>query len=191
MKAKLIFNPFERVAGFPALLSGWGFMLLTAGLAIPSGLRFDGVLDAHFYPGSEWWRPFADQAVNWLVLVVVFTLAALLFGRSKFRLVDVAGTLALARAPMLLASLAGLPGVVSSFFIETPRLDTNTLLTMPAFWITVVLALLMIWATVWSAILIFNAWSITANVKGTRAGVVYAFGLAVAEIGSKILIAHS
>ena len=53
-----------------------------------------------------------------------------------------------------------------------------------------VLALLMIWATVWSAILIFNAWSITANVRGTRAGVVYAFGLAVAEIGSKILIAH-
>lgn len=50
MKAKLIFNPFERVAGFPALLSGWGVMLLTAGLAIPSGLRFDGVLDAHFIP---------------------------------------------------------------------------------------------------------------------------------------------
>ena len=190
MKVRLIFNPFERIAGWQALLAGWGLMLLTAGLATVSDLRFDGVLDAHFFPGTEWWQPFTDHAVNWITLTVVFSLAALLFGRSRFRLVDVAGTMALARAPLLLASLAGLPGVVSAFFIETPRIDSTAILAMPAFWLTILLALLMIWAAVWSAILIYNAWSISANVRGTRAGVVYAFALLVAEIGSKIIIAH-
>ena len=58
------------------------------------------------------------------------------------------------------------------------------------FWVTVILALLMIWGTIWSAILIYNAWRVSANVKGTRAGVVYGFGLLIAEIGSKILIAN-
>lgn len=190
MKAKHIFNPFERIAGWQALLAGWVLMLLAAALAVPSDLRFDGVLDAHFSPGAAWWRPFADQAVNWLSLTVIFTLAALLFGRSRFRLIDVAGTVALARAPMLLASLAGLPGVVSAFFMEIPNIDGTAVLAMPAFWITVFLALMMVWSAVWSAILIYNAWSISANVRGTRAGVVYAFGLLIAEIGSKILIAH-
>lgn len=190
MKVKYIFNPFERIAGWQALLAGLIVMILTAGLAVFSGLRFDGVLDAHFDLGIPWWLPFAHQGINWIVLVVVFYIAALLFGRAHIRFIDIAGTMALARAPMLLASLAGIPGIINAFFKQIPTVNSNDILTMPAFWLTVILALLIVWGTVWSAILIYNALSVSANMKGARAGVVYAFGLVVAEIASKIVIAH-
>lgn len=190
MKTNYIFNPFTRVAGWQALGFGMLAMAAAAALAIPSKLRFDGVLDAHFYANVVWWQPFADQLINWLTLTILFTLAAFIIGKSHFRLIDIAGTLALARAPMLVASLAGLPGIVSSFFTEIPQITSKAVLAMPSFWLVVSLALLMVWATVWSAILIYNAWSISAHVKGTRAGFSYAICLILAEIGSKLLIAQ-
>jgi hypothetical protein len=188
MKTNLIFNPFTRIAGWQALGLGMLIMLATAAIAIPSNLRFDGVLDAHFYKDGAWWKPFADQLINWLALTLVFSLAALLLAKSHFRFIDIAGTMALARAPMLLASLAGLPGIVSSFFTETPQINSAEVLARPSFWLFASLALLMVWATVWSAIFVYNAWSISANVKGARAGFSYAICLIIAEIGSKILI---
>ncbi|PKP23864.1 MAG: hypothetical protein CVU06_06100 [Bacteroidetes bacterium HGW-Bacteroidetes-22] len=190
MKAKYFFNPFERVAGWQALLAGLVMMLLTASLALVSGLRFDGVLDAHFGEHVEWWRVFADQGINWISLVVVFYPGALLFSRSHTRFIDIAGTMALARTPMLVAAIAGLPSRLSDFISQLPNANGTTLFSTPDFWVTVVLALLMVWGTIWSAILIYNAWRVSANVKGTRAGVVYGFGLLIAEIGSKILIAN-
>lgn len=190
MKARFFFNPFNRVAGWQALLAGLAMMLITASLALVSGLRFDGVLDAHFGERAEWWRVFADQGINWMSLVLIFYVGALLFSRSHTRFIDIAGTMALARTPMLVAAVAGIPPQLTDFIKQIPQTSGVSLFGTPDFWVTVILALLMVWGTIWSAILIYNAWRVSANVKGTRAGVVYGFGLLIAEIGSKILIAN-
>ena len=107
-----MFNPFIRIAGTRSLAIGL-VGIVAAGLAAGgAGIRFDGLLDLHAGNEVALWVPVMDGLVNWVVFTLLLLLVALLFSRSAVRLVDIAGTQAMARIPLLpVAAICALPWI--------------------------------------------------------------------------------
>lgn len=180
MTTTTLFNPYKYIAGWKALAIGWTIILVTACIASRSNTHFDGILDAH----SGLVTPFAwylfDPFVAWALAMVIFYLAALLFSGSSVRLIDIAGTMALARAPMIFAALIllALPAI-------PPIRSANDLHNISGSFILIAIAASVF--SIWMIVLMYNAFSVSANLKGNKAGLVFAAALILAEILSKIL----
>jgi hypothetical protein len=164
MKVKFLFNPFERIAGWQALAAGLTVMALTALIGVYSGIVFNGVLDAHIAASSI---PMAliFQIVNLLAITLVMWLGALLLFKSRtIRLVDVAGTLALARAPYLFIALFG--------FLSPLMTGMAYLISFSLFAIVV---------TIWAVALMYNASAVSCHLKGTKGTIFFIVGVILAE----------
>lgn len=188
---KLLFNPFERIAGKEALAAGLTIALIAALFASFTSTRFDGVLDIHFVFGDVLFKTAAiDQLINLTSLFVVFYLLALAFGAKSTRPLDVIGTLALARAPFVLAPLANITGIFSKFSgqFENTSADKIAEITPTDLLPLAPLLLVIILLSIWMIALSFNAWKVSANLKSTKLIVSFIIGLIAAEILSKTLI---
>jgi hypothetical protein len=167
-----LFNPFTYIAGLKSLLIGWLLMLLTAFIASYSGAHFDGALDVH---GSlkvmPAWIFFIEQLIAWGSLVITFYLSGFFFSSSSVRFIDVAGTTALARAPLIIVAIL-------HFAISTPAIT-------PLYIGTSLIELLFI---IWMIALLFNAFKVSCNIKGNKAVIVFIVSLIVAEIISKVIL---
>ncbi len=173
--AAFLKNPFERIAGWPALGLGLAAMALTAWLGKVNGLWFDGVLDVHIGAREQsWTEAFSMQGVAWLSMVLCVGLAGLIFGKSRFRLIDVAGTLAFSRLPMLLLALLAFLPIVPAGLKDIPRV--------------VIFVLLCIGATVWMVIWMYRGYSVSCRVSGDRGIASFAGALLVGETISKLVL---
>jgi hypothetical protein len=198
MKAWLL-RPFDRVSGGVALGLGLLVLGLTAGLAWRVGLQTDGVLDLHFQTGLGLVDLLVQGLVNWLVLALLL----LGFGRwlssTPFRALDLLGTQALARWPILIGVLyLAIPAVGST--IE--RLTLRMLEAMPsepdqvmasseylldALWLTVI-SLPVLACIVWMVWLMYHGYAQACNLRGQRAVFSFIGALVLAEFLSKLLI---
>lgn len=171
-----LFHPFRYIAGGKALLAGGAVMLLTAVLACTNRAHLDGVLDLHLGAllPAVWY--FLEPLIDWGVATLLFYAAGLLFAPSRPRLIDIAGTFALSRAPMLPAVLLG--------FLQPAGMPPDPL--APA---TLVLAFGLLLCVAWMVTLLYNAFTVSTNLRGTRAALVFAGTLLLAEIASKLLLA--
>ena len=153
MKIKWLINPFERIAGWQALGIGVCVMALTAVFGKINGVAFSGVIDVraaeHGFPAA-----FAMQAVDLLVISMMMWLAGICFSRSKIRVVDVVGTMALSRAPMLLLVVICFLPVVPNSLYDIPRL--------------IVFGIIGIVWIIWMIALMYNAFSVSCRIKGSR-----------------------
>ena len=171
---KQLINPFERIAGWQALFIGLAAMALTAVIGKINNVAFDGVLDVHGGATFSFLASFAMQAVNFLALFLTMWLAGICFSKTKFRAIDVAGTMALSRVPMLaLAIICFLPIVPASVY-DIPRM--------------IIFMLVYLFFAIWMIALMYNAYTVSCNLKGARAVVSFIGALAVAEILSKIIL---
>lgn len=195
---QFLFSPFIRLAGAPSLGLGLAAILLTGWIGHLSGIHFDGVLDAHAGRGTPLWISLAEGLINWLSLAVIFLITGRLISRTSFRTIDLLGTQALARWPMLLVSLACFaPGfqrftklLVDSLPVLTKEPEKFVL---PAGAGTDALAfglvtLLMLLCTVWMIALMWKSFSLCCNVRTGKAIVSFIIGLFIAEVLSKLLI---
>lgn len=165
-----LFNPFTYVAGSLALAIGMAAMLGTMLVAFYSNTHFDGAIDAHI--GAEapllWYA--IEQLLAWGSLVLAFLLIALVLSKSNFRLIDIAGTVALARAPMLLVAIAGfLPSFQNA---KTGPPDAMLLIS----------GLVILFPVGWMIALMYNAFTTSANIKGTKGIIGFLSALTLAEI---------
>ncbi len=178
-KTTTLFNPYKYIAGWKALGIGWAIILVTACIASRGNTHFDGVLDAH----SGLVTPFAwyllDPLVAWALAMVIFYLAALLFSASSVRLIDIAGTMALARAPMIFAAL-----ILLSLPAIPPIKSASDLHNISGAIILIGFAASVF--SIWMIALMYNAFSVSANLKGSKAGWVFVAALILGEILSKI-----
>lgn len=170
-----LLNPFQRIAGAEALLTGLAIMLLSACIAWASNTHFDGVLDVHAgghrLPG---WMYFLEPVLAWTCALFVFFIVARIGAGSRFRLIDLAGTLALSRAPMLLTAPLG-------FFVPD---NVDPLNPGPAVLISI---LPIIIVTIWVVTLMFQAFRVSVNPKGSRRVLLFVVALILAEIVSKLV----
>jgi len=171
---KWLFNPFIYIAGEQALFVGWVVMLLASGIASFSKTHFDGALDVHFGAETAFLISLLEQFVAWLSVTTVFYFFALVFSKSKIRFIDIAGTMALARVITLIFAILGfLP-------IWNVSLD-NPIMLLPG-------ALLTLLPAIWMIALMFNAFSVSANIRASKAVICFILGLLSAEILSKVCL---
>ena len=170
---KYLFNPFERIAGWQALFLGLVAIGLTAVVGKINNIAFDGVLDIHGGVSFGFLTSFIMQAVDFSVLFLTMWTAGICFSKSKIRVIDVAGTIALARTPML--------AVVLICFLPIAPEDPFDILR------TVIFAIIMIPLIVWMVALMYNAYTVSCHLKGGRAVWSFVGALLVAEIISKLI----
>ena len=179
-----LFNPFVYIAGTKAFIIGWAIILVTAVLAFFTHTHFDGAIDIHFGRPTPWINCIIEPLVDWTFLVICLYILGRIASESSVRFIDFAGTLALARWPMLLATFLG--------FIPVPHIDPKTSLKdieitamTPS---VIILGVLTIPLIVWLVALLYNAFSVSANLKGRKAAWTFIAGLVMAEIVSKIIL---
>jgi hypothetical protein len=191
---RLLFSPFTCIAGGCALLTGV-IMITASGVVCYFGnCHFDGLLDAHFgsIKKSIFLIYLAEGFINWLVLSVLITLSARLIAGSRYRMIDVFGTLALARSPYLIIALISLiPGVgryaqyagLKIMNIQTSF--TPAPLDIYLFYAAIIILIIMI---MWTVVLMYRAVAISCNTSGKKAVIYFAILLFVGEVISKLAI---
>ena len=111
-----MFNPFVRIAGPRSLIIGLAGIVAAGVAAAGAGIHFDGLLDVHAGNEVALWVPVVEGLVNWAVFTLLLMVVALLFSKSAVRLIDIAGTQAMARMPLLLvAAICNLPLIQDAF----------------------------------------------------------------------------
>ena len=185
--ARWLFNPFTRVAGTTSLVGG--LVAIGAGglAAAAAGIRFDGLLDMHFVHSAPVWLPILEGLMNWIAISVLFVLIARFFGGgSRVRLIDIAGTQALARAPLALAA-----AVCTLPWIRNSRAEMLSAPTNYEFAVAVAGALLaslvMLTGIIWTVVLMWNAFSVSCNMKGGRSIAFFVVAIVIGELVTKIL----
>ncbi len=186
-----IYNPFVYVAGETALIAGLLIMVLTAWLGYLNNTWQDGILDMHYGPEGSFPTHLLMTLGNWLSAVIILAPLAFILTGSKIRLVDIAGTLALARFPMLIAVLTS--------FSEAPKVFSNYLLyqylekgepvniSNLQIIVAVLILILVLLMIVWMVVLMYNAYKFSANIKGNKAGISFTIGFLAAYIISKVI----
>lgn len=187
-----LFNPFTRIRGWEAFLYGAMAIVLTAYVGAISNTHFDGVLDAHTGMPAPWWMFLAEGLIDWLSLAGVLWVFGRLASKAPVRNIDLFGTQALARWPMLIAAVACLaPGYTQFAGLLAEKLmggaKGEPIVVEDAVVFGVVIAV-MLAAICWMAYLMYRSYSMSCNVKGGKAIGTFIGGLLVAEIVSKILI---
>jgi hypothetical protein len=123
------------------------------------------------------------------VLAAVALVAGVVASRSRFRVIDVLGTLALSRVPMLFAT-AGLPGLrmcpelMGRSSPEAACSPVSGALFLLAAGVTFL-------AITWHVALMYRAFAVSCNVAGKKGIVVFVVTLVVAEILSKIVLLYT
>ena len=179
---KWLFNPFVYIAGMRALLTGWAIMLVTAGIGYYSNAHFDGVIDMHTGRIAPLPVYFWEQLIDWGCVVLLFYPAGLIWSKSSIRFVDVAGTFALARWPMIISAILG-------FGIKMPAAIHTVDDVMNAITGTVILIGLFVMVfTIWMIALMYHAFTVSCNMKGGKAIGIFIAGLLIAEILSHVIL---
>jgi hypothetical protein len=178
---KWLFNPFTYVAGGQALGIGMLVMAITSVVGFYSHAHFDGVL--HMSPGVP--SPFMifaiEQLVCWLCVLLTFYAGGKFFSTSSIRLIDVAGTTALARWPAIMLVTLG-------FWINVPHTTLPQELLESLTVTTIVSLLLSIVFVVWMVALFYNAFRVSCNMKGGKGVAVFVVALLVADALSRIIL---
>ncbi|MCE3280717.1 MAG: hypothetical protein K0S44_2908 [Bacteroidetes bacterium] len=191
IKSQLL-NPFEFIAGGKALLIGIPVILLTGRLAYFSGMHFDGVIDMHIPLQSELYIHLLEGFIAWLSLAIVLALAGIILSSSRIRMIDIFGTLAFARWPMLLVALMGLlvnadgaNKYIMYTFLKQGEAVVLENYELPVFILFIVITLLL---SIWMIVLFYKAFTISCNLKGAKAIISFIIGLLLAEALSKLVL---
>lgn len=192
--ATWLWNPFQLVAGGPALFSGIGVLLFTGLLAAPTHTHFDGVLDTHVGFPAPLFVFLTEGIINWLCLAAVLWVGGVcLKGWKSFRALDLFGTQALARWPFLLTAVVCFLPPFRGMTEKLHQAAVTGSLTIPqassAEWIGFTfVTLIMIAVTVWFVALAWKSFRISCDLRGGKAVATFIVGIIVAEALSKFAI---
>lgn len=174
---KWLYNPFTYIAGSQALVVGSIIMILTIFCAYYGNMHFNGVIDAHYGAPQPLVTYLLEQLIAWGSPVIVFYLLAFLLSHSNFRFIDIAGTIAIARAPMLLVAIIALLSKSHMQNLNPNEVDGTV----------IAISLLMLMPIIWMIALMYNAFTVSVNLKGTKAIAGFICGIILAEIISLLL----
>ena len=182
-----MFNPFVRIAGIRSLAIGLAGIVAAGVAAAGAGIRFDGLLDVHAGNEVTLWAPVVEGLVNWGVFTLLLVVVALLFSKSAVRLVDIAGTQAMARLPLLLvAAICALPWIREAFDELAISLMSGQPTGIP--WMGVVVgAMVTLAGVVWMVALMWKAFSVSCNMKGGRAIALFVLAVLIGEVVTVLL----
>jgi hypothetical protein len=187
-----LFQPFRYFAGSASLITGLLVLVLLVVNGFFTYTYFDGVLDVH-YGCQDTTLSFTKHLylvfVSRIITIAVFYITSLIVSSSKIRLIDLTGTLITAQYPLLFAPLAGfIPcmRMMCEFSINDLNIEVMTAFFQEHIVGLLFALLIMLLLLSWTITLMYNAYSVSANVKGGRGIGSFIVAIFVAEIISKI-----
>ncbi len=187
-----MFNPFMYIAGGKALILGLMAIAATAYISSLGNVHLDGVLDLHMGAVTPLWIYFAEGFINWLSMTIVLVCAAFILKGNSFRIIDIAGTQALARWPMVLSTAAAaLPANqrVTTELVKMVQNPNQPLAFAPVdiavFASAMIIILIML---VWMVALMYQGYGTSCNLKGAKGVISFVIGLLIAEAASKFAL---
>ncbi len=189
---KLLFNPFEFFTGKASFLIGIVIICLTAVICSFGNIHLDGIIDLHAGTETNIGIAFTESFINLISITFFIYLAGLIFWGTSVSIINVLGTQALARFPILISSLCILflfSDKVPAYMLwkfqhqGTPIEINNTDMVLFIF-----LSLFLLVLLVWSFILMYRAYSKSCNVKGVKAIVSFIAIIILSEIACKVLL---
>lgn len=181
MKITWLYNPFIKIAGTSSLLWGLLILLITVFLGGLNNVHYDGVIDIHAGMPAPLTFFILESIVSWLLFSVFLLIAAKVLSQSKVRGIDIFGTQALARYPYLIISLISFIPYFHFEFTGMPDLSASL----------IIFGLISLVFTIWTVILMYNAYSVSANLKGAKAVFSFIVALVSAEVLFKIIFVNS
>ena len=171
-KKSLILNPFQRIAGGKALLWGLAGIVLTVLFCAVTQVCFDGFL--HVGLATEnvcFFTLLLQQLVMLLLTVILFYLAGVILSKSKVRFIDVLGTFAFARLPLLLLPLLGFSAtfkktMTAEFAMKI--MQNPEMVYSSDFMIITLIGILILPLVVWHIIWLFQAYKTSCNLNGVK-----------------------
>lgn len=185
-----IFRPFRFIAGGKALIFGILVMFLLVGLCYLSGTIFNGVFDVHYIceQSTVLEHIYCIFGV-YIVTVIIFYITALLASGKNIRIIDIAGTLALAKIPLIITALTGFISVSKALCgIDLDLSPENMQQIMPIILKMLPLLIICIIMSVWYIVLMYNGYSVSANVSDTKGVLTFIAALVVSEVLSAVFL---
>jgi hypothetical protein len=188
-----LFNPFLYLAGAKALLIGWAAILVAGFLGSLNQTHFDGVLDVHTgTTGAPLSFFLCEGFIDWIFLSVALLIAGKIVAHTSFRLIDVAGTQALARWPTVIISLVtfskGYQRFQAALADQLSKGNVNVEFASVDAVVFLAVVLGMIALICWIVFLMYKAYAVSCNLTGVKAVVSFIVALIAAEICSKTLL---
>jgi len=167
-----LLNPFRYIAGWESLAAGVIVLLLTSVIGYFSHIHFPDLISVKTNYGLPFSVLLAQGVSNWLLFSIFIYIAALIFSSSKVRAVDIFGTQSLARFPYIFAALTGFSGAFNKFgnYLMWTALHTGepVQITTGEIALAISLMLITLLLTAWMITLMFNAFKVSANLKGAK-----------------------
>lgn len=101
----LLVNPFTRLAGWPALITGLAVVAATVAVAVLGHIHFDGIMDVHAGILAPAWVLACEAVADWLIVAVLFLTAGLIWGPKTQRTIDHFAMSAVGRLPFAIVGL--------------------------------------------------------------------------------------
>jgi hypothetical protein len=158
--SKWFFNPFFYIAGYKALFIGLCGLLISSFLCYCTDISYYNIC---VFPSIKYPLVYfiARGVILWIFMALLSYLSGFAFSKSSIRIIDVIGTQALARLPMVILPLPFFIPSISQHFFYTVNLGSLSIISTIGF---VYVNLLFIWQMV----LLFNAYKISCNLKDMR-----------------------
>lgn len=181
-----LLNPFQKIAGWKALLLGMITIVLTSLLALKAKLYFLGpmsTLNASVLGQLNIRYPLGlilyQNIMCWLVLSIVLMITAKVLQKHKIRIIDFLGTVALARIPTLIATFylmilrIGYPSVLAIDLSHGYQLHYS--IAQYIFMIPVIIL------AIWQAVIYFYAFKESSGLTGKKLILGFLVGVILAE----------
>ncbi len=195
MIEKLI-NPFKYIAGTKSLILGVLIIIITSIIGNYSHTHFPDTISIKISPDLSFRYFLVQNLLNWFIVSSLFYITSLIISKSSIRIVDIFGTQALARFPYLFASIIGFSDSIEAFgeYLLWTLLKQGNPIEISTFEIisAILLMVFSLLLTIWLITLMFNAFKVSANIKGSKLILTFIsiliISLVVSSYATKILI---
>jgi hypothetical protein len=174
---KWLFNPFVYIAGAKSLLIGFVVLMATALFGHFSHTHFDGTLHITFTKAAPFYVSVIEQLLDWGITTIIFYILGISLSKSSIRIIDVAGTQALARWPLFFAAFIGF-GYIARPINSPADIDSGLIFR----------GLISLPFVVWAVALMYNAFAVACNLKGVKAVLGFIVGVLLAAILSQMAL---
>lgn len=176
---KLLYNPFDRIAGWKAFLAGLPIVCATVVLGWLTDTVAYG-LEVKTGGGISLEKDFIFTGVGLACTVIIMYVVGLIFSKGV-RFQDILGTVTLARAPYILSPLVGLLADPDLDIQMEEMMQTGNMGAIN--WSSILfISLFAIVVSVWAVALLYHAFRTSTGLKGGKCAGLFIFSLIASEV---------
>lgn len=172
----LLLNPFVRYGDNPVYLIGGIIFLLTIALAYYTGTHLSGFFLYRLSSGYPWMYFAGEQLFHLCLSIILFYVSGALLSKSRLRFIDTAGTLLIARTPLIIPIVLRCLPLFESFVIYSTYWSIYKII----FYV----------CALWSLVLTYHAIGVSSNLSTQRLSWIYVSVLLLTETLTYFFIRH-